>query len=323
MNEIISKNELTVEEHVQRIRQCLDRTRQSIFETVVSIKECRDQVGDEVFQKEISTRLGMSPSTLNRWLSIGNSQFVMTHQDKVPSTFTGLYYLTQLEKKYSEYYSKDSLQRLEKLLQEGKIHENTQQTDIQEILNKISNQIKKRKKKEREKNIVDLVGGSIGSDDTITTLDHLISNRSMFRCIFVDLKKELISRWGDHGFFETEIQSEFPVHELRSPSITETVTCLIRVPMRRIDVGIKVLSAFGFNYRDTFVPPSKSNEMTLLDNQDVLIRGERGGGQKLTNTHLVSSKTNDVLEFCETEFNSPFLVVFDEVSRSNWVCITK
>lgn len=34
MNEVLSKNELTVEEHVQRIQQCLDKTRQSIFETV-------------------------------------------------------------------------------------------------------------------------------------------------------------------------------------------------------------------------------------------------------------------------------------------------
>ena len=189
MNEVISKNELTVEEHVQRIQQCLDKTRQSIFETVISIKECRDQVGDEVFQKEISTRLGMSPSTLNRWLSIGNSQFVMSHQDQVPSTFTGLYYLTQLEKKYSEYYSRDSIQRLEKLLLDGKIHENTQQTDIQEILNKISNQIKKRKKKEREKNIVDLVGGSIGSDDRSTTLDELIDSRSCSVVSLLTLKK--------------------------------------------------------------------------------------------------------------------------------------
>jgi DNA-binding transcriptional ArsR family regulator len=323
MNEIISRNELTIEEHVQRIKLCLDRTRQSIFDTVISIKECRDQVGDEVFQKEISTRLGMSPSTLNRWLSIGNSQFVMSHQDKVPTTFTGLYYLTQLEKKYSEYYSRDGLQRLEKLLQDGKIHENTQQTDIQEILNKISNQIKKRKKKEREKNIVDLVGGSIGSDDRSTTLDELIDSRSMFRCVFVDLKKDLISRWGDQGFFETDIQSEFPLHELRTPSITETVTCLIRVPMKKIDVGIKVLSSFGFNYRDTFVPSSKSDDMFLLDNQDVLIRGERGGGQRLVDVHLQSSKTKDVLDFCESEFEGPFLVVFDEVDRSNWVCITK
>ena len=323
MNEIISRNELTIEEHVQRIKLCLDRTRQSIFDTVISIKECRDQVGDEVFQKEISTRLGMSPSTLNRWLSIGNSQFVMSHQDKVPATFTGLYYLTQLEKKYSEYYSRDGLERLEKLLQDGKIHENTQQTDIQEILNKISNQIKKRKKKEREKNIVDLVGGNIGSNDRSTTLDQLIESRSMFRCLFVDLQKDLISRWGDQGFFETDIQSEFPLHELRTPSITETVTCLIRVPMKKIDVGIKVLSSFGFSYRDTFVPSSKSDDMSLLDNQDVLIRGERGGGQRLVDVHLQSPKTKDVLDFCEGEFEGPFLVVFDEVDRSNWVCITK
>jgi AraC-like DNA-binding protein len=223
MTEIIYNRELTVDEHVQRIRLCLDRTRQSIFETVVSIKECRDQVGDELFQKEISQKLGMSPSTLNRWLSIGQSPFVMTHQDKVPTTFTSLYYLTQVEKKYSEYYPKEGLQKLERLLENGKISENSQQTDIQEILDRISDQIKKRLKREREKNIINLVEGHIGSDTSVSTLSELVNKRSLFRCLFVDLNKDLISRWGDHGYFETDIQSEFPLHELRSPSITEKV----------------------------------------------------------------------------------------------------
>ena len=93
--------------------------------------------------------------------------------------------------------------------------------------------------------------------------------------------------------------------------------------MKKIDVGIKVLSSFGFSYRDTFVPSSKSDDMFLLDNQYVLIRGERGGGQRLVDVHLQSPKTKDVLDFCESEFEGPFLVVFDKVDRSNWVCITK
>lgn len=322
MNKVLSKHELSIDEHVTRIQLCLEKTRQSIFETVISVKECHTQVGNEVFQKEISERLGMSPSTLNRWLSIGNSQFVMSNQDKVPTTFTGLYYLTQLEKKYSEYYSNDSLQRLEKLFQDGKVHGNSQQTDIQDILNKISDQIKKRKKKEREKDIVELLGGNLKSESKNTSLNQLIDNGALFRCIFVDLKKSLISRWGDQGFFETDIQEEFSIYKLRSPSITEAVTCLIRVPMNKINVGIKVLSAFGFNYRDTFVPASESRGMALLDSHNIILRGERGGGKKLVNVSLISSNTKDILDFCENEFESPFLVVFDEVDRRNWVCIT-
>ena len=40
------KGNVKIEEHIQRIKQCLDRTRQSIFDTVISIKECRNQVSD-------------------------------------------------------------------------------------------------------------------------------------------------------------------------------------------------------------------------------------------------------------------------------------
>jgi len=77
MNEIQKRNGLTLDEHIEKIRGCLERTRQSIFDTIISIKECRDQLGDDVFQKDVSERLGMSPSTLNRWISIGNSDFVL------------------------------------------------------------------------------------------------------------------------------------------------------------------------------------------------------------------------------------------------------
>ena len=113
MNEIIPPNQLSLDEHIDRIRSCLEKTRQSIFETVISIKECKEQLGEEVFQKDVSMRLGMSPSTLNRWLSIGNSEFILKHQNNLPHTFTSLYYITQLEKRYLEYYPKDSYQRLE------------------------------------------------------------------------------------------------------------------------------------------------------------------------------------------------------------------
>lgn len=323
MSKILSETELTIDEHVQRIRRCLDKTRKSIFETVESIRKCKEEVGEEVFQTEIAARLGMSPSTLNRWIAIGNSQFVMENQDKVPTTFTGLYLLTRLEKKYTEYYPKQGISKLTQLLTNGKIHENTQQNEVKEILDKISYQIKSQKKKEREKKIIGLIGGNIAIETNKTSLEVLISNKALFRCFFVNLDGELIRRWGDPGYFETDIQTEFPLHELRTPSISETVTCLIRVTMKKIDVAIKVLSAFGFNYRDTFVPSSKSEEMVLLDKHHVVVRGERGVEKRLNGVHLGSTNTNHILNFCESQFEGPYLVVFDNVDRSNWSCITK
>ena len=39
---------------------------------------------------------------------------------------------------------------------------------------------------------------------------------------------------------------EYPLYELRSPSTTEPINCLIKVPINKLDVGIKVLNSFGF-----------------------------------------------------------------------------
>lgn len=323
MNEIIPPNQLTLDEHINRIRSCLEKTRTSIFETVISIKECKEQLGDEVFQKDVSVMLGMSPSTLNRWLSIGDSEFILGHQSDLPHTFSSLYNITQLEKKYLEYYPKDGYQRLEKLIDKGNITLTSQQSDIGDILKQIEDKIKLRTKKQREKRILGLSDGLTEVETKTTSIDELISENKKFRSFVINLPTELIQRWGDDGISELDVMSEFPLHDLRTPSISEVVSCLLVIPMNKIDVGIKVLNSFGFTYRDTFIPTQTSSNLQRLTNEKVVIRGERGFSGNPPSNEISSSKTKDVVSWVGNHLPSPFCLVFDETDEDGWVCLTK
>ena len=323
MNELSRISDLTIDEHIERIQRCLQRTRDSIFETVVTIKECKEQLGDDVFQNEVSERLGMSPSTLNRWLSIGNCEFIMNNKDNVPSTFSGLYSISRLEKKYNTFYPKDSDSRLQKLIDEDSIQLSSQNNDILELEQRIDSLIKRRNKKIREKKMVGLNSGVYQSQTKQTTLDELVTNRELFRTFVINLNSNQITKWGDDSIFEMDIRDEFPLHEIRSPNLTDLVVCLIRVPMKKINVGLKVMKSFGFTYRDTFVPQDDVSGLRNVKDEIVIIRGERGTNKSELGTTIKSSKITDVLEYCEDNFREPMLVVFDDVDRSNWVCTTE
>jgi hypothetical protein len=321
MNEIIAHGELTLDEHVERIQDCLQRTRESIFETVIAISECKEQLGDSVFQVNVAEQLGMNASTLNRWLSIGNSTFIMSNQENLPSTFSSLYNLTQVEKKYEEFYS-NSADKLQELIEGNKVGLLSQQNDIQEIQKQIDKKIKAKKNKAREANLLSLGDNTLQSVSRKTTLDEVLSNREVFRTIVVTLDSEQISKWGDDAVFEEDIAEEFPLHDVRSPSTTESVVCLIKVPIKKIDVGIKVLNAFAFNYRDCFVPQdAASGKLQNMSLELVVVRGTRGANQQVMSENILSAKTDDILDFCESNFSEPMLLVFDDTERADWVII--
>lgn len=322
MTEVVAKGKLTIDEHVNRIRKCLEKTRDSIFETVITIKRCKEDLGDEVFQKEIANRLGMSPSTLNRWMSIGNSDFVLSNRTSLPSTFSSLYDITQLEKKYVEFYGESKgVENLQQLVERGKIGISSYQSDIQEILRSIDLKIKNRKKGNRENKIVELVGGSVEDRTETTTLRNLLAKNAKFRSFVVRPPNEIINRWGNDGISELDIIEEFPLHELRTPSQTEAVTCLVIVSVAKVDVGIKILTSFGFTYRDMFVPPQNWDQLTLLKKELVILRGERGLSAP-RGQHILSSSTEDVTDWVVDNCNGPYCLVFDTTKKKNWVNVT-
>lgn len=321
MNDVSLPNELTLEEHVLRIRNAMGKARDAIFDVATTIKDCQIQLGTDVLQRDVAERLGMSASTLNKWIAIANSDFILANRDQVPPTFTGLYYLTRLEKKYEKFYSNNAQTNLTKLISNGRLLTTSQHTDVQAFITEIQRKIDAREKRELEKKNLDLTGSAIASTPTSTSLADLVSQRITFRTIIVTLSSEKLSEWSDGGFLKADIQSDFPLHELRAPSITETVTCLLPVPMNRIDVGLKALSAFGFSYRDTFAPAMAVTGLHLLNKQVVVLRGERGKPAAVQALSLNGTTTEHLVEYAEANLAAPYLSVFSDVKRDHWTCV--
>lgn len=321
--EVIPANHLSIDQHVDRIRNALDRARSAVFDLVDAIKSAHDQLGNDVFQSQLAERLGMNASTLSRWLQIGNSQFLMAQQARLPGTFSSLYDLTRLEKVYVEQYGPtEAERRLAKLLEDGKVNPTSEQSEIQALLKSIDDRVKKKKKKEREARINSLAERGEIEASTHATLPDLLSQGAIFRTFVAIPPRELLSQWGDHGVFENDIAEQFPLLDLRSPSLTETVLCLLIVPADQVDAGLKILSAFGFSYRDMFVPNLDGTGLSLIRSEQIVLRGERGVGRKLSQTNISSTKLGAILEFAETIGTGPNLLVFDTAEKAGWTCLT-
>tara|TARA_B100001093_G_scaffold377073_1_gene362287 strand:+ start:417 stop:1391 length:975 start_codon:yes stop_codon:yes gene_type:complete len=324
MLDIYSPSELTLEEHIERIQKSFETLRQSLFTTIVFIKECREQLGDEVFQKDVSELLGMSPSYLNKWISIGNSDFIMNNQDRLPHTFSSLYSITQLEKKYVGHYGPiEGIQKLEGHVDRGDVSLKSQQSEISNLIQNIEERIKRKQKLFREQFVLgDLQNGTTDVEIKTTSISECLDSGTKFHSFVINLPNKLIRRWGDEGVSELDIINEFPLHDLRMTSINQGVNCLLIIPSNKIHVGIKVLTSFGFKYRDVFVPPSKSKSLVRLSNELVILRGGRGLTDK-PQTEIKSTDIEDLIQWVEENSSSPNCCVFDQTNREDWVCLTQ
>jgi hypothetical protein len=324
--EVIELGVYTLEEHVERIRDALESLRYSIFNVVILIKEAHEQLGDDVFQNEFSDHLGMNPSTLSRWLQIGKSDFLVEKQSSLPTSFTSLYNLTRLEKKYIETFGVSKThQKMSQLIEKGDISISSEISDIQFLIKQIEDLQRSRQKQTREDNIVNLSGPTeidINPGFDHPSLSSLIERNETFKSFVIIPTTEIISKWSDDSLFDTDINSSFPLSEIRSPSLTEPVMCLIQIPMKDIEVGLKMLSGFGFTYRDTFVPNQPKNGYSLLKNESVIIRGERGYNGGLEETDIISHNKEDLLLYVERVSPSPYILVFSDTDNDNWtVCL--
>lgn len=322
MTELLAPNQLTLDEHVDRIRTAMQSARDAIIDVAEAIRDCRLQMGEEVLQAEVASQLGMNASTLNKWISIGNSEFILSHKREVPPTFTGLYFLTQLEKKYQDFYANKAPENLQKLIETGKLNVSSQQADVQELLKEIKGKLVKRQKGTREGAILDLVSKKISDDQGEQDVFQLVENGKTFRSFLIDLTGERLRAWSEPGMLSSDIQSECPLHELRSPSLSETVTCLMRVPVNRLDVGMKVLTAFGFSFRDVFTPDQEGKGLSLLDKQIVVLRGERGMASAVNNRTISSANVDILAEYIERNFEGPSLLAFAQTTRDGWAWIS-
>lgn len=314
---LVPKNHLSLDEHIKRLEQARGKVREGFNEFLNALADAYEQLPENTFQNELCSRLNMKKSMLSRWVSIVRSNHIMENRDRLPSSMFSLYTFTLIEKKYNEWYGKNSQKMLSKLFEEDRINSSSGRSDIELILADINQTIKQDEQLRRQNAILSLSGASLAPNPLCKTLEDHLADKVRFRSFVIMPTDSQISRWSNEGLFANDIAEEFPLHDLRAPSMKQPVSCLIKVKMRDIETGIKLLNAWGFSYRDIGVPPVEKS-CSILDESYVLLRGERGKRKTLVSKSFGSLDTEDILEFAERISGSPSLLVFQTSDREGW-----
>ena len=316
------QNHLTLDEHVKRLLDARAKIREGLWEFIDALKDARDQLSQNTFQNELGNRLEMKKSSLSRWLAIASSDYLMSKRDQLPAAFYSLYVFTLIEKKYHQYYGQKCFPIMDRLIKNGQITPHSERNDLELILQEITQRIRRDDQLRRQDAILSLSGGRFAPDRPAETLDEYLADKTRFRSFVVISPETQMRKWSDNGYFASDIADEFPLHDLRAPSMAETLSCFIKVKMKDMETGIKLINAWGFAYRDTVVPPSSNDRCTVLVDEYVLLRGERGQGKRITTKVCLSFDTDDILEFAEQNSVGPNLLVFDKTGRTDWSCLS-
>ena len=195
-SQIIPAGTKTLDEHVSVIIECKERVKLAIFDYVDAIQSAHKDLEHNVFQSDLSKRLNMSPSTLSRWLKIGQSTLIASNKDSVPPVFSSLYELTILESTYhKEYGDVDGTKKLQTLFNRNSITERSEHSDIKHFLQDIKSRRLMTKKGKKQTRIISLRGGSgYDTPSNPTTLSELIDTNSLFRTIVIIPPSELLSK---------------------------------------------------------------------------------------------------------------------------------
>ena len=322
----INTQVLPIDYHVNRINDCRNNIKTATFEFMNAIKLAHDELGDNCFQAELSQRIGMSPSTLSRWLQISKSKLIQSNTDSVPPVFSSLYEICLLESKYYEKYgSDDGLDKLQALINRKSISAKSEQNDIKKLLTNIKDLVILTKKISKQERVIELRNTDyIDMNETQTSINELIESKSLFKSFVVFPPSDLLTKWGDDGVFYEEIHKSFPIANLRAMSSIESVNCLVCVPSKRLDVAIKILISCGFNYRDIFISNSdkRSKGYSRTNDDLVIVHGQRGMGSNSIDIKTKSTDLDSVLQIAETIGNGPSLLLFNKTQREGWTCLS-
>lgn len=324
-NLVIPAGSLSIDEHINRINDCRDRVKTATFEFVYAIKAAHDELGNDVFQSDVSQRLGISPSTLSRWLQIGESQIIKSNIDSVPPVFSSLYEITLLETKYVQKFGeKDGLKKLQSLFNRKSISTKSEQTDIKSLLIDIKTEILLEKKLSKQSRVIELndAEGYVSNSEA-NTLKELIDKGNLFRTFVIIPPSELLTKWGDDGVFADDIHNQFPIAELRGMSSLEVINCLICVRSKQIDTAIKILYSCGFNYRDIFIPQENllTNGYKKIKDELIIVHGQRGMGSSSDMNSTSTGSLDSILELAEEVGSGPYLLVFNKANNANWTSL--
>ena len=315
MNLVVS-NTMSIEEHVQRINQARDKVQIGIFEMAESITEAVKQL--EGRQIELAQQLGMSKGTLSKWVSIGSNRIIMNMRQEAPSSFNSLYQLSSLDNQYIKYYGeKEGEKKFVELFENKKITALSDRIDIAKIIKnhkKIVKQDNDLEIKQSRQSKLDRTKAIIKSE---IKLNVLVKSNLIYNTIIVIPTDDQLLKWKN---FQKEefINTDYPIGSLENLDKSIFQQCLIKIKLQDIELGLRCLRSWGFDYGDILMPNQPKKGLASMPLEYVLLKGQKGNSHKV-DAFVKSDDTFDLINYAEKTGVKPFLLVGEVTAIKGWV----
>jgi DNA-binding HxlR family transcriptional regulator len=312
----------SVSEHVAKIENALNLTKEALFKVIVVIKEARDDLGEETFDKELAHQLSISQAVLSKYLKIADDPLLLKRQESLPPTVNTLYELAQTHAELLKTHgSKQGEVEFKELL--DSVNKKTEAAEIADYLKKLRREAAAAAKKQREEKVLSVSGTKAvegKAAQELTSLSALVQAKAVFKTIFINPPPDVLKLAADPGVFVEEIAERYPIADLRAPSQGETVQGFVYCTASHIQAGLKLLTAAGFVFRDVFSPSSGAKGFELLRSEKVLLRGERGAPAHPTLTAQVEANDAGAVSIAQELGGEPRLYVFAAHVVDGWIC---
>ena len=315
MNLVVS-NTMSIEEHVQRINQARDKVQIGIFEMAESITDAVKQL--EGRQIELAQQLGMSKGTLSKWVSIGSNRIIMNMRLEAPSSFNSLYQLSSLDNQYGKYYGeKEGEKKFVELFENKKITALSDRNDVAKIIKNHKNIVKQGIDLEIEQSRQSKLDRTKAIIKSEIKLNVLVKSNLIYNTIIVIPTYDQLLKW-KHFQKEEFINTDYPIGSLENLDKSIFQQCLIKIKLQDIELGLRCLRSWGFDYGDILMPNQPKKGLASMPLEYVLLKGQKGNSQKV-DAFVKSDDTFDLINYAEKTGVKPFLLVGEVTASKGWV----
>ena len=315
MNLVVS-NTMSIEEHVQRINQARDKVQIGIFEMAESITDAVKQL--EGRQIELAQQLGMSKGTLSKWVSIGSNRIIMNMRQEAPSSFNSLYQLSSLDNQYVKYYGeKEGEKKFVELFKNKKITALSDRNDVAKIIKNHKNIVKQGIDLEIEQSRQSKLDRTKAIIKSEIKLNVLVKSNLIYNTIIVIPTYDQLLKW-KHFQKEEFINTDYPIGSLENLDKSIFQQCLIKIKLQDIELGLRCLRSWGFDYGDILMPNQPKKGLASMPLEYVLLKGQKGNSQKV-DAFVKSDDTFDLINYAEKTGVKPFLLVGEVTASKGWV----
>ena len=309
-------NIMSLEDHVKKINLAKSRVKNSIFEMAEAITNAVFQLEDR--QKDLAEQLGMSRGTLSKWIAIGSNQSLMNMKQSVPESFDSLYQLSSLEKQYNKFYgNREGHKKFLDLFKNNFITPFSQRGDINNILKLHKDKIKQTTKITKYLDSKDQQFSKSIKNQSEIKLAVLLKSKLFFNTIVVVPLEEQLNQWRQDEI-QGDINSDYAIRNLENKDKNIFQICLIKVKGKDIDIAIKALGSWGYDYNKILVPKQNKNSLVDISSEFIVVVGSKGTDKK-ENFIMRSSATIDLIEFAKQIGEQPYLFVGEKLNIKNWV----